>query len=503
MTQLAAESLQVQQLLELLAVTTSVSDEQTAVQRAVERAAQALEAEVSAVMFDGQVAAAVGFPTGAVPASDLWAVANGDRDWIDVPGLDRCRAFAAAWAGTRPGHLIIARWGDDHFTAAERSLVRGMARLLELSLTMVRTLHAEQDMRERSERQARENALLAESLREQQRLMRHVSDVQRAISRRDPLQQILEMITSAAADLLGDEIVGLWVRDPEAPDRARLLSALGLPATQLPALPLTEVGAVGTAMRIDGVATASGYDGTSRVIHELTGGRLRASMAAPVRESGEVVGGLLVASYSDKRVYSARDRQTLGAFAENVSLALTDAHTLDRVNRAVHDTLTGLASRGLFLDRLRSHLAQGQPAALLFIDLDGFKPVNDALGHAAGDELLVGVAARIRSLLRGPDVAGRLGGDEFAVMLAGAATPADAVAVAERLVFEIACPVTLAGGAVSVGASVGIALSAGSTDPADLLHRADIAMYHAKRSGRGRYVIFTPDMLTEGNSLAW
>jgi diguanylate cyclase (GGDEF)-like protein len=355
-----------------------------------------------------------------------------------------------------------------------------MARLLELSLTMVRT---------------------SESLREQQRLMVHVSDIQRAISRRDPLQNVLEMITSAAADLLGDEIVGLWVRDPDAPDRVRLLSALGLPATQLPALPLTEVGAVGTAMRIDDVATAAGYDGTSGMIQELTAGRLRASMAAPVRESGEVVGGLLVASYSDNRVYSAHDRRTLGAFAENVSLALTDAHTLDRVNRAAHDTLTGLASRGLFLDRLGGHLAQGRPAALLFIDLDGFKPVNDELGHAAGDELLVSVATRITSLLRAPDVAGRLGGDEFAVMLAGAATLEDAAAVAERLVCEIGRPVVAGGRAVSVGASIGIALAAGTTDPADLLHRADIAMYHAKRSGRGRYVLFDPGMSTGANPL--
>jgi diguanylate cyclase (GGDEF)-like protein len=495
MSQSAATSLQVQQLLELLAVVMSFSDEQTAVHGAAERAAQALEAEVSAVMYGDQVAAAVGFPAGAVPAAELLAVADGKRDWLDVPGLERCHAFAASWNGSHPGHLIIARAGDDTFSPEERSLVRGMARVLELTLTMLRTLRAEQEMRERSELQAVENAMLAESLREQQRLLLHVSDIQRGISRRDPLQQILEAVTTAAQDLLGDEIIGLWVRDPETPERARLLASVGLPTTHLPAMPLTETGAVGEAMRGNDVVVAAGYEYVGPAIRELTGGRLCVSMAAPVHESGAIVGGLLVASYDPERFYSPHDKQTLRAFAQNVSLALTDAHTLDRVNRAVHDNLTGLANRGLFLQRLTEQIREGLPAALLFIDLDRFKPINDALGHAAGDQILVITAVRIQSQLRSADLAGRFGGDEFAVMLRGVAELDTGITIARRLVHEIGRPVDLAGRTVSVDASIGIALSVDASNAADLMQHADIAMYRAKRNGRGRYEVFTKDLM--------
>jgi diguanylate cyclase (GGDEF)-like protein len=495
-----AASLQVQQLLELLAAVTSLSDEASAVQAAVERAALALEAEVCAVLMEGRVTAAVGFAAGAaLPYENLRAIADRESDRIDVPGIGDCLAVSAAWGGTHPGHLVIARWGDDVFTAAERNMVRGMARMLELTLTMLRTLQAETQMRERSESQAQENALLAESLGEQQRLLLRLSVIQRAISRREPLEQILETITVAAHELLGDEIVGLWVRDPDAPDRAKLRSAVGLSMSRLPALDLTEAGAAGEAMRTGDVVVLDGYEHASPSIRTLTGGRLRASMAAPVHESNRIVGGLLVASYRPEREFTAKDEQTLRTFAENVSLALTDAHTLNMVQLAVHDTLTGLASRGLFQERLAEQMAAGQPSALLFVDLDRFKQVNDTLGHAAGDQLLVVTAERIRSELRSTDMAGRFGGDEFAVLLRGVAELGDAVAVGERLVTSLSEPTLIAGQRVRVAASVGIALSHadGDDDPAELMRRADIAMYQAKRNGRDRWEVFSGEMLLD------
>jgi diguanylate cyclase (GGDEF)-like protein len=492
----SAASLQVQQLLELLAVVTSLSDEKSAVQGAVERAAQALEAEVAAVVFNDLVAAAVGFPVGAVPTSDLLAVARRERDWLEVPGLGKCQAVAAPWGGTHPGHLIIARWGDEPVSVEEWHLVRGMARMLELTLTMLRTLQAEHEMREKSERQADENARLLESLRERQRLLEHLSIIQRAISRREPLEQILETITAAAQDLLGDEIVGLWIRDPEDPERAKLRSSVGLSAKRLPGVLLTDAGAAGEAIRRNDVVVLHGYAHASPVIRELTGGRLCASMAAPVHESGRVSGGLLVASYRPDREYTDADKQTLHTFAQNVSLAITDAHTFNKMTQAVHDALTGLASRGLFLEKMTEHLAADGEAALLFVDLDRFKAVNDKLGHAAGDQLLIITAERIRSQLRTTDVAGRFGGDEFAVMLCGITCEAEAVTVAERIVRALGDPMVIAGRKLNVNASIGIALSSlGSPDPADLMRRADIAMYQAKRNGRARYEIFAEEML--------
>ncbi|WP_051450443.1 sensor domain-containing diguanylate cyclase [Actinospica robiniae] len=492
-----AASPETQQLLELLAVVTSFTDEPSAVQAAAERAAQALEAEVAAVVLDDEVVAAVGFPAGRTQTEDLLAIARGERDWIEVPGLAKCQAIVSRWSGTHPGRLIIARWGSEPFSVEERNLVRGMGRLMELTLTVLRTLEAEHRMRRESERQAAENARLLRSLREQQRLQLQVSVIQRAISRRDPLQQILETITAAAQDLLGDEIVGLWIRDHGAPDRATLLAAVGLDVLGLPSVPLADAGAAGEAMRRNQVVTLSGYERAAPVIRELTGGRLHASMAAPVHESGEVSGGLLVASYDPERRYQEPEADTLRTFAQNVSLALTDARTFEKMNRAVHDTLTGLAGRGLFMDQVAEQLARGEEAALLFIDLDGFKSVNDTLGHAAGDELLAIAAQRITSQLRPSDIAGRFGGDEFTVLLTSLSDARAATTVASRIIRALSDPIRVAGRSLNVGASVGIAMTLPDLpEPVDLLRRADMAMYQAKRNGRGRYEVFTQEAVS-------
>jgi diguanylate cyclase (GGDEF)-like protein len=368
--------------------------------------------------------------------------------------------------------------------------------LLELTLTMRRAL-------QRSERQAAENAELLKSLRQRQRLVEHLFDIQRAISRRRPLQQILDMITSAAQDLLSDEIVGLWLRETPEGDETKLVAHVGLRtevAKHRPIVPLMEAGAAGRAMITDDVVVLHGYAETSSLIAELTDGRLCASMAAPVHDSGTVTGSLMVGSHRQTRAYTASDVQTLRAFAEHVSLALTDANTVDRMYQAFHDSLTGLASRGLFLEQLAKRLGAAEHetkrVALLFIDLDRFKAVNDTLGHAAGDDLLTITAGRLKSQLRATDVAARFGGDEFAVLLYGVGTAADAARVAERILRTLGEPMPIAGRQLRVNASIGIALSTpGMPDPADLMRRADVAMYQAKRNGRGRLEIFADEML--------
>jgi diguanylate cyclase (GGDEF)-like protein len=178
-----------------------------------------------------------------------------------------------------------------------------------------------------------------------------------------------------------------------------------------------------------------------------------------------------------------------------VSLALTDANTVDRMYQAFRDSLTGLASRGLFLDLLRERLRAAEHVALLFVDLDRFKVVNDTLGHAAGDSLLVVMANRLKSQIRDTDIAARLGGDEFAVMLPGLATTREAAGVAQRILRVLGEPVVIAGREFLVGASIGIALNAPDvSDPADLIRRADIAMYQVKRNGRSGYRLFSEDM---------
>ena len=485
----AAGTVGVQQLLELLAVMSSYSDQDSAIRGGVERAAQALEAEVAAVIVEDRVVASVGFPVDAVPHTNLLAVARRERDTVDVPGVGCCHAVSAGWGGVHPGQLVLARC-EESFTVEERSIVRGMARLLELTLTMLGTLQAERTMRERTE---------------------HLVTIQRAISRRQPLDQILSRVISAAQDLLGDEIVGLWVRDATDPERLRLIVHIGLSGQVIhhtPTIALADTGAAGTAMLTDDLVMLAGDQPTSEVIAQLTGGRLSASMAVPVHESGTVAGSLMIGSHQPGRYYSPSDIQTLRAFAEHVSLALTDANTVDRMHQAFHDSLTGLASRHLFIDRLTQQLRQAGPAAeqlaLLFVDLDRFKAINDTLGHAAGDALLMNTAQRLKSQLRDTDVAARFGGDEFAILLNRLSAPEDAVRVAERILRALDQPLLIAGRWLHINASIGIAVSTPDTlDPAELIRRSDIAMYQAKRNGRGTYATFTDDMLlafTEGGA---
>jgi diguanylate cyclase (GGDEF)-like protein len=134
----------------------------------------------------------------------------------------------------------------------------------------------------------------------------------------------------------------------------------------------------------------------------------------------------------------------------------------------------------------------GKDVAVLFVDVDDFKEVNDRLGHAQGDELLTALAGRLRTLLRAEDTAARLGGDEFAVLLEDVSYVAEAVLVAERLLSEMQRPVRVGDQDVTVGASVGIATGRRSGD--DLLRNADFAMYQAKGQGRGCYALFEPEM---------
>jgi len=169
-------------------------------------------------------------------------------------------------------------------------------------------------------------------------------------------------------------------------------------------------------------------------------------------------------------------------------------------HRAFHDALTGLPNRSLFTDRVSHALARRvrEPGriAVLFLDVDDFKTVNDSLGHAAGDELLVAVAKRIDGCLRGGDTAARLGGDEFAVLLEDVDDPAEAAGVADRVLEALRPPFDIDGKRTFVYASIGIATSTGTPGERaeELLRNADVAMYIAKRRGKGSHEFFEPDM---------
>jgi diguanylate cyclase (GGDEF)-like protein/PAS domain S-box-containing protein len=160
---------------------------------------------------------------------------------------------------------------------------------------------------------------------------------------------------------------------------------------------------------------------------------------------------------------------------------------------ALHDSLTGLPNRPYFEERFAETLARcrrsGQPLALMIVDLDNFKPVNDTLGHEVGDQLLVAFTRQLKSAMRESDLLARIGGDEFTLVVEGAKEREDVAAIAEKLLAALRDPLDVAGHAIVVSASIGIALCRGSDSPSALMKRADQALYEAKRAGRARYHI--------------
>lgn len=179
---------------------------------------------------------------------------------------------------------------------------------------------------------------------------------------------------------------------------------------------------------------------------------------------------------------------------------VTDRYVLEQqlAYQAFHDELTGLNNRAVFRKELSRAAARsrrsGKTFAVMMIDLDDFKNINDSLGHPAGDELLRVVADRLVECMREGDTPVRLGGDEFAVILESARSAEDADAVATRVLANLSQPMTLRGSDIVIGASIGIAVSDGTADPADIERDADIALYDAKFAGKGQVAMFHTDM---------
>jgi diguanylate cyclase (GGDEF)-like protein len=263
--------------------------------------------------------------------------------------------------------------------------------------------------------------------------------------------------------------------------------------------------------RGEGASTFDSPFGDARLRSYLEARGVTHAMVAPLPGEQRVIGAIMLANrFGVVRSFDREDLRLLDTLAGNASVALqydrleqavTQLSVLQEQlhQRAYHDPLTNLANRSLFADKVKAALAVRQAElAVLFIDLDDFKTVNDSLGHSAGDELLVSVASRLRACLRPEDVVARLGGDEFAVMVEdGRNAEAAAVKVAQRIMEAFALPVGVGSESMSVHVSVGIAVSRGGAGSAEgLIQDADVAMYRAKTSGKGHFEVFHPTMRT-------
>jgi len=448
-----------QQLTEYLTLLGTCEDVPSALRAGVDRAAEAFDAEAGAVLEDGAVLEGIG-----------------NAEWREreagVPGLGTVPALVAPLDERLA--LTVARAGEP-FSVEEAALLRGMAKALAQT---VRTLE------------------LVASLRSRQELLERLAQIQRSIVDRTDLESLLAKIVAGAAELVGDEVVSLRLVDDEDPTVIRLVASTGISEETRQAAATRRVGESTIPSTITGglVVIEDTSDIEDRPLHNEG---IRAMMSAPVFRNGMVCGVLNVASRLQGRRYGPDEREVLLAFAEHTSLALTDARNhSDAVHRALHDPLTNLPNRSLFQDRLRQAEQRaaraGSAVGVLFVDLDGFKGINDSLGHHRGDELLIEVARRLSAALRAPDTAARLGGDEFAVLVDDLRDEREAVTVAKRMLTALRKPITLGGQEFDVRASIGVATARGPGE--DLLRDADLAMYQAKNQGRDRVVSFDAAM---------
>ncbi len=228
---------------------------------------------------------------------------------------------------------------------------------------------------------------------------------------------------------------------------------------------------------------------------------LKDAMLTSLWGDGALLGVLMMGNRtSDLGTFDAEDVGLFESFGSQTGVAVQKMRLDNTLAfQAVHDPLTDLANRVLFTDRLEHALTkrgERRVLAVLFVDLDDFKMVNDTFGHSSGDDLLRTVAERLRSVLRPADTAARLGGDEFAILLDDSRSRQDVTAVAERLVAAMKPHFTLDRREVAVHASIGVAIAApGTVDAEDLLRRADAAMYWAKLRGKGGYEVYDAGML--------
>ena len=237
---------------------------------------------------------------------------------------------------------------------------------------------------------------------------------------------------------------------------------------------------------------------------------IRHAMVGPLRGESTLVGSFIIANrLTEGTTFSQDDLRLFETLANQAAVALENGHleqSLAELSRlkeqlryqAYHDELTGLANRSLFSEKVAERLAtitEDRMPVILFLDLDDFKIVNDTLGHAIGDRLLVEVAERLRGVLRADDFAARFGGDEFAILLEDGPNLATAMGIGERIIAALRIAFLIEGREIQIGGSLGISAARVGTGHADeLLRNADVAMYTAKASGKDRIAVFEPTM---------
>jgi diguanylate cyclase (GGDEF)-like protein len=333
-------------------------------------------------------------------------------------------------------------------------------------------------------------------------LLAGVAAAARTMSTLDP-GRVLETVVEASRDLgfdgaelcLFDEDAGTW----------RLAHQRGVEIEPAPVRPL-DAGAAGLVRARRATVVLDDHSGWPLSVRPALDAGYRYVVACPVWSGGELAGALVAGSLTRAAPYP-HEVECLDLLAAHAGAAFENARLYAErrefeaklAHQAFHDSLTGLPNRALFLDRLEQALARarrdGEPVGVLFLDLDGFKAVNDEMGHERGDELLAAVSQRLQGCLRPGDTLARFGGDEFTVLLEKLRSDADGIEVAERLLHALTDPFSLSGRHVTISASIGASFTkAPFREGLDPLREADQAMYRAKERGDGRWEVFRAEM---------
>jgi PAS domain S-box-containing protein len=324
-----------QQLTGFLAMVSSAEDERTASRVAVERAAEALDAEVAALLRRGEVVVSLGFPKDPTLERALTDVADGHSDRLLVPGLGDCPALAIAVEDDAPTCLVIARGTGGPFGLDDVHLARGMARVLGLSLRLFRLAAEERRQRHEAETQSELNQRLLESLQERQELLERLARIQRSITHSAAREEVLEAITQGARDLLSDDVAGLQLVAADDPSVLEVVALTGIDGADPIGLRASAAeGISGRAMANGRLVVVEDYQSWEDASPLFRDNGIRAAMAVPVHEHGRPVGTLVVASYDAGRRYRTIERDMLVAFADHASLAISDSRSIEATREA-------------------------------------------------------------------------------------------------------------------------------------------------------------------------
>ena len=352
-------------------------------------------------------------------------------------------------------------------------------------------------------------------LRSRLRRLEFLREAGSLLARSPALDRGLQDVLALTRDMIDADVAEVVLASPDNAARAlRVLSGPGDARATLEEVDLSDDHLTTRVVRETRVLALRRRDAGDVLDAHVPDCTLRDALVVPLPGKKVALGTLLVGNLRRAgRPFSDTDTALLESLAGQLGSELENARlgqTLGRLTelseelerQAFRDPLTGLANRALFTEKLDDAVGRqamnGGLVAVLFVDIDDFKAVNDHRGHEAGDDLLVAVAGRLRGCIRDVDTCARLGGDEFAILLEGFASDYDAEIVAERVISAFRQPFRGVGGeTIAVSASVGVAVADAPTDGTGILSDADVAMYRAKAQGKATFTLFEPAMRAE------